>query len=190
VKVAVLQAWYGQEKELAATRQRVVAFAQGTGDGVAATRAARVCSILPTTDKALLEAALDLGRKGVKAGLAPARFLALGMAEYRSGDYAAAVEALEKAAQVGPDNNNPQSKGISAFYRAMSLFRLGKTDEARALALAAAAAMKPLPADLENPLADINDPINDLIVWLTCKEAKAMIGFDAPPANRAQPDGK
>ncbi len=34
--------------------------------------------------------------------------------------------------------------GTSAFFRAMSLFRQGKKDEARKLAIAAAAKMKPL----------------------------------------------
>jgi hypothetical protein len=55
------------------------------------------------------------------------------MAEYRSGHYAAALEALDAAASAGP--NNPQVTGMAAFYRAMSLFRQGKAEEARQLAL-------------------------------------------------------
>ena len=43
--------------------------------------------------------------------------------------------------------------GTSTFFRAMSLFRQGKKDEAGKLAIAAAAKMKPLPADEQNPLA-------------------------------------
>ena len=35
----------------------------------------------------------------------------------------------------------------------MSLFRQGKADEARKLAIESAAKMKPLPADEQNPLA-------------------------------------
>ena len=58
LKVAALQAWFGQEKELAATRQRILAFAKGTNDASTAERAAKACSILPSTDKAELEAAL------------------------------------------------------------------------------------------------------------------------------------
>ena len=71
------------------------------------------------------------------------RLLALGMAEYRSGNDAAAVEALLAAAR----GRHEQSRGyraLSAFFRAMSLFRQGKPDEARKLAIAAAAKMKPL----------------------------------------------
>ena len=79
--------------------------------------------------------------------------------------------------------------GTAAFYRAMSLFRQGKNDEARKLATEAAAKMKPLPADEQNPMAGGADH-DDLILWLAYKEAKALIGFDAPPAAPAKPDGK
>jgi hypothetical protein len=71
----------------------------------------------------------------------------------------------------------------------MSLQRRGRPDEARQLATEAAAKMKPLPADEQNPLAgDANH--DDLILWLAYKEARATIGFDAPPAASAKPDGK
>jgi hypothetical protein len=67
--------------------------------------------------------------------------------------------------------------GIAAFYRAMSLFRQGKEAEARQLALAAAAKMKPLPRDEQNLLAN-QTTHDDLILWLAYQEAKAMIKFD------------
>jgi hypothetical protein len=109
------------------------------------------------------------------------------MAEYRSGNDAAALEALLAAEKAGP--NNAIAKGIAAFYRAMSLFRQGKPDEARKVAIAAAARMKPLPNDEQNPLAN-GAYYDDLILWLAYKEAKAMIQFDAAPATLATPDGK
>ena len=76
----------------------------------------------------------------------------------------------------------PVVAGTSAFYRAMSRFRQGKRDEARELAIAAVAQMKPLPKDEKNPLAN-NASYDDLILWLAYKEAKALIQFDAarPP---------
>ena len=107
--------------------------------------------------------------------------MALGMAENRSGHYAAADEALDAAAKAWP--NNLRVTGIAAFYRAMSLFRQGKEDAARQLALAAAATMKPLPKDEQNPLAD-NATHDDLILWLDYKEAKAMMKFDEKKAER------
>src|SRR5262249_46670753 len=152
LKVAALQAWFGQEKDLAVTRKRVLTFARGTSDVWTAERAARVCSILASTDKADLEAALVLSRTAVKLNRRSAwTLMALGLAEYRSGNDAAGEEALLAAAQAGKDN--PLVTGISAFYRAMSLFRQGKPEEARTVALAAAARMKPLPRDENNPLA-------------------------------------
>jgi hypothetical protein len=97
------------------------------------------------------------------------------------------LEALVAAAKAGP--NNPQATGIAAFYRAMSLFRQGKEDSARQLALSAAAKMKPLPKDEQHPLAN-QATHDDLILWLAYKEAKAMIQFDAAPTARTTPDGK
>ena len=180
LKVAALQAWFGQEKELAATRQRILAFAKEASEVTTCDRAAKACSILPSTQKAELEAALALGRKAVEIGKGGDwNLLALGMAEYRSGNDAAADEALLAAVKAGPTNLDVT--GLSPFYRAMSLFRQGKRDEARKLAIAAAAKMKPLPADENNPLAG-NASDNDLILWLGYKEAKALIKFDAAPA--------
>jgi len=192
LKVAALRAWFGQEEEYAANRRRALALAKGTNDVILAERATKLSSILPSSDKAELEAALVLGRMAAKPGegeapYRPWRLLALGMAEYRGGDDPACEEALLAAEEAGKDI--PQVTGTSAFYRAMSLHRRGRLDEARTLATEAAAKMKPLPADEQNPLAgDANH--DDLILWLAYKEAKALIGFDAPPAAPAKPDGK
>ncbi len=187
LKVAALQAWFGQDKELAATRQRLVSFAKRTSYEGTAERVARACSILPSTDESELDAVLVIGRTGVKIAKQERTLLALGMAEYRSGNDAAANEALLAAAKAG--KNSAWVTGISAFYRAMSLFRLGKPDEARQLAIAAAVKMRPLPADEQNPLAN-NAHYNDLILWLAYKEAKTMIQFEAGRAAAATPDGK
>src|SRR5262249_20568401 len=107
--------------------------------------------------------------------------MALGMAEYRGGNYAAANEALLAVATVP---NYPFVTDTSAFYRAMCLFQQGKPDEARKLALATAAKMKPLPADEDNPLSG-NLPHEDLMLWLAYKEARALLKFEAAP-----PQGK
>jgi WD40 repeat protein/tetratricopeptide (TPR) repeat protein len=180
LKVAALQAWFGQDKELAATLQRIRAYARDASDADTPEQAAKACSIRASTNKGELDAALALARKAVELHkdeqFREWRLLALGMAEYRSGNYAAAVEALLAAEKAG--SNNAMAKGIAAFYRAMSLFRQGKPDEARKLAIAAAAQMKPLPIDEQNPLPNDAYPWDDLILWLAYKEAKAMIRFD------------
>jgi hypothetical protein len=102
------------------------------------------------------------------------------MAEYRSGNDAAAVEALLAAAKSG--SNNPIVTDIAGFYRAMCLFRQGKPDEARQLATAAVTRIKPLPKDEQNPLPNNAYPWDDLILWMAYKEAKTLIKFDAVPA--------
>jgi tetratricopeptide (TPR) repeat protein len=186
LKVAALQAWFGQHKEFAATRQRILATARGTNDMVTADCAAKACSLRASTDKAELEAALALGHTAVKIDKNREwNLLALGMAEYRCGNDAAAVEALLAAAKAG--SKNPPVAGTAGFYRAMSLFRQGKPDEARQLAIAAAAKMKPLPKDEQNPLAN-GAYWDDLILWLAYKEAKAMLEFDAAPRPKAEND--
>jgi len=186
-KVAALEAWFGMDKALAASRERVLATAKGTNQAHLADCAAKVCSLAPSPDKAQREAALDFGRIGVKFGNGNIwNLMSLGMAEYRNADYVAADKTLRAAVGVG---RNPGYgawvPGISGFYRAMSLFRQGKKDEARKLATETAAKMKPLPKDENNPLVG-NVMHDDLILWLAYKEAKALIGFDSPvpPSNQ------
>ena len=147
--------------------------------------------MLPSTDKARLAAALDLARKAVQLGKdsdnLPWFQIALGMAEYRSSHFAAADAALTAAVKLG--KNNPHVADTSALYRAMTLFRQGEEDEARMLATAAAAGMRPLPKDEKEALAD-NVIDDDFILWLAYKEAKALIKLEAAPTAPVPPNGK
>jgi hypothetical protein len=180
LKIAVLQAWFRQENDLAATRQRFLAFAKETTTAATAERAAKVCCLLPPSDKAQLETALALAREAVRLDQRSGwNLMALGMVEYRGGNYTAADEALRAAAEANLENERVRS--TSMFYGAMSLFRQGKKDEAGKLAAAAAAKMKPLPADENNPLSD-NANHDDLILWMAYKEARALIQFETAPA--------
>jgi tetratricopeptide (TPR) repeat protein len=183
LKVAALQAWFGQDKEFAATRHRVLASNGDTNLWYVVHWATESCSILPSNDKKEREAVLALARKVVKAEKNEWTLLSLGMAEYRSGNDAAAEEALRAAGEA--KKNNPHVAGTSAFFRAMSLFRQGKRDEARKLVTEAAATMKPLPKDEQNPLAGKATP-DDLILWLTYKEAKAMVQLDVTPPAKVE----
>jgi tetratricopeptide (TPR) repeat protein len=191
LELAALQAWFGQEKELAAICRRGLALAKNTTVPETAERAAKVCCLLPSTDKAQHETALALARKAVELGKDNPNLLwfqmTLGLAEYRSGHFAEADAALIAAAKIGRDNF--YVAGPSALYRAMSLFRQGKQEEARKLAIEAASKMKPLPCDEKDPLAG-NAYHNDLIVWMAYKEAKAIIQFEPAPAAPAPPGGK
>src|SRR5439155_9396456 len=124
---AALQAWFGQDKALAATCARALKVGKDTKDPTTAERVAKICSLRQAADKTH-EAALVLARRAVALGKGHVYRvyfqLALGMAEYRSGHYAAADAALLAASRLG--NKNYHVSGTSAFYRAMSLFRQGK----------------------------------------------------------------
>jgi hypothetical protein len=155
-KLTTLQAWFGQDQEHAATCRRGLEWAKDTTVNETADRVAKTCCVLPWTDQTQHEEVLALARKAVQLGKDSQYYLtwsqmALGMAEYRSGHFAEADAALITAANSA--QNNPWVAGTSPLYRAMSLFRQGKEDEARQLAIEAVSKMRPLPKDEKNPLA-------------------------------------
>jgi WD40 repeat protein/serine/threonine protein kinase len=190
IKIAALQAWFGQHKELAATCARTLRIVADTKDPTTAERTAKICSLHQTDDRTH-EAALVLARRAVELGEGHPYLvyfrMALGMAEYRSGHYAEADKVLLDAARYASQHYHISI--TSAFYRAMALFRLGKETEARKLAIAATARMRPLPADEKKPL-DGETNADDLILWMAYKEAKAMIKFDAQPPGKGKKERK
>ena len=197
MSVAALQAWFGQAEDFADSRRRLLAHAGASKKADAAERAAKSCSLLPSTDRAELDAAVALGFQAVALNKdsvwIPFSFLALGMAEYRAGQFDEADATLTTAIKHAIDHPNEARYDkivdrTASFYRALCLFRRGRPDEARALAIVAEAKMKPLPADEQNPLVGGND-WDDLILWLACKEAKALMQFDKPPAAPTPPGG-
>jgi WD40 repeat protein len=187
LRVAAVQAWFGQDTGFADTCRRALDFATGTFDAPTAERTAKICCLRPVEDTTRLGCALALARQAVDLGKnhdwLPWFQMALGMAEYRSGHFAEADAALFAAATGGKDN--PRLVGTSAFYRAMCLFRQGKEKEALELAAGAASEMKPLPKDEKNPLRN-NAGHDDLIVWMAYKEARALINPE-PPLPRRSP---
>ena len=72
---------------------------------------------------------LALG-KGAEAWWRPYAELARGMAEYRRGDHAAAVDWLERCVQRGRPDINIECQALRGFFLAMAQHRLGKHDEA------------------------------------------------------------
>ena len=178
-KVAALQAWFGRDADHVATCRRILELAAKTTDPSTAERAAKSCCLLPSSDPQLIDAALALARLAVDLGKNHGYMayyqMALGMAEYRHGNYAAADAALTAAEQAGKDNRHVRDS--ARFFHAMSLFRQSREAEARKLFTEAEAQMKPLPADERQPLANRAGP-DDIIVWLACKEAKALFGTE------------
>jgi hypothetical protein len=175
LNTGVMQAWLGQEKELAATCNRTLNALKETDNPAMAERAAKICSLRPM-DPIIHEAALVLARRAVDLGKKSAFLghfqMALGMAEYRAGNYENADAALIEASSLGKDHYHVSV--TSAFYRAMSLFRQGQEAEGRKLATDALAKMRPLPIDEKNPLVGRTN-IDDLVLWMAYKEVKDLL---------------
>ncbi len=181
IREAAEQAWLSKYDELAATCERALLFAKDTKDPTAAERSAKICSIRQADPKTH-EQALVLARRAVAIGKQHfylAYFqMCLGMAEYRSGNYEEANAALLEAHKLATKDNRIILQ-TSAFYRAMSLYRLGKEDEARKLFIETAATMHPVPVVDEKKLKDTSP--DDLIVWMSYKEALAHMFEALPP---------
>jgi serine/threonine protein kinase/Flp pilus assembly protein TadD len=108
---------------------------------------------------------LALARQAVKATPPkPYYWTTLGAAHYRTGDWKAAVEALEKALSLKSEGNN-----FDWFFLAMARWRLGAPEEARRCYDRAAAAMKKTQA------------VN-MELWRLGAEAAALMGLP-PPAS-------
>jgi eukaryotic-like serine/threonine-protein kinase len=178
IATAALAAWFDQTARYDAVCDRALAFARETTSPQVAERVAKVCS-LRSGVKDRQDGALTLVRQAVEQekGQNYVR-LALGMAQYRAGHFNVAVKTLD----LGPQTTGFVSV-TAGFYRAMSLFKAGEKDQAREVALKAAAAMRPLPKDPKNPLTD-SASADDVIVWLAYREAKELIGFPEAAAKK------
>jgi eukaryotic-like serine/threonine-protein kinase len=182
LSLAALLAWLGKDARYDAARRQILGFAKGNHDAETVCRAAQAGALRPSTDEEVSNAVLDLGRQAVELNKGACELLALGMAEFRSGRYRAAEDALLSAARGG---QNADAARISAFYRAMSLFQQGRKDEARDVAAKAITGMKPLPQD-ECDIVAGTEALSDLLIqWLAYKEARAMIPFDVVPQPKA-----
>jgi tetratricopeptide (TPR) repeat protein len=181
IRLAALQVWFGEDAAYEATSQRLLQWAATDACPRAADMVAKIRCFRPTVDGPSREAALTLARRAVELGqtdaLLPLYQMGLGVAEYRCAHYPAADVALNAAAQAGPAARPAYRQciqGTTGFYRAMSLFRQGKTADARLLFAETEANMKPLPTDEKDPLANGANH-DDLVLWLAYKEAKALL---------------
>ncbi len=190
LEVVTLQAWFGQDAQLDATCRMALEFARDTANPSTADITAKLCCLRPSDDREVLDPTLALARRAVELGkdhpYLPYFRMALGMAEYRSGNHAAADAALLAASKA--ERGNPVISGTTAFYRVMSLYRQGKQAEARRIATDALLQMRPLPADEDNPLTG-GASADDLILWMASKEARALLNLDAAQAPRSKPAG-
>jgi serine/threonine protein kinase len=175
-ELLIVQAWFDRSADYAASCRRLLKFTEDTMVPTTAERAAKACLLRADADRDILEQALVLARRAVDLGKEHQFLgwfqLALGMAEFRLGNYRAADKSLLAAERMAPIN--------SGFFRAMSLYRQGQATEARRLFDTAAAHMRPLPDDDQNPLAS-GASGDDIVIWLAYREAAAMLGIEASP---------
>jgi len=184
--LAIVQAWSGHDSDYEATRQRVIQRARGATDAGTAEKAAKAACLRSSTDLALLTNALKLADQAVELGKNDSNLpwyqLGLGLAEYRNGQYAAAERTMTDAGETVGDHHDlsvdwqHEIQGTARLFRAMSLFRQDKPEEARKVFRQAEAQMPPLPKDESKPIVDGKSFDRDvLVLWLAYKEAKALI---------------
>jgi hypothetical protein len=184
--VAARQAWFGHDADYDVTRHRLMQQTQVTNSAPEADRAAKAACLRPSTDAALLTKALSLAQRAVELGkndpLLRWYELGLGLAEYRNGQYAAAEHTLTITEQMSGDLH--VILGTARLFRAMSLFRDDKLEASQKLFSLAEAQMPPLPKDESRAFLDGRPAtIDDLILWLAYKEARALIEGNPTAAN-------
>jgi eukaryotic-like serine/threonine-protein kinase len=182
--LAVWQTWSGQDADYEATRCRLLRQAEGTDQATTAERAAKVACLRSSTEAALRTKALSFAQRAFELGKGgpqlPWFYLTLGLAQYRNGQYAAAARNLTIAEQTAADQQD--IPGVARLYRAMSLFRQDKLEEARKLLSQAEGQMPPFPKDETKPISDGRLASHDkMICWLAYKEAKALIKAPSAP---------
>jgi len=154
--VAALEVWFGRDPEHLATCRKLFAEAQATDVLPNKERAAKAYCLRPSSDPALLEQALGFAQQAVELGAKDVHLawyeLALGMAQYRRGDSAAAGQTLRAAEQAA--KGNALIAGPAQLFRAMSLFQQDRKTEAHLLFAEAEAQMRALPSDERWPLRE------------------------------------
>jgi tetratricopeptide (TPR) repeat protein len=183
VKLGAMAVWLVKTIEYEAWCKQLLIWGTATQNADDAERVAKVASLRPTKDPAiraevvaLAERAVSLTKDKNPGGLAW-RQMVLSMAYYRNGDYVSAERVLGTAQDAAESRASFYCAGTARLYRAISLFQMGRENEARELFTSTAAKIaqeKPLPADDQHPLST-GATHDDLVLWLALKEAKALI---------------
>ncbi|MFO0915119.1 MAG: serine/threonine-protein kinase [Pirellulales bacterium] len=179
--LATLQAWFRADTDYTATSRQALRIAATSKDPQTFERTAKICCLLPLLEPSELESARLFARQGADlakhSALPPYYLVALGMTEYRCGDYERAMERLLQAVQSPPDCFNLL---IAECFRAMCLHRLDRHAEAKQV-------LSEIHRLLLVPPQDANrwwglEPSHDLlIVWMSFNEAAELIGLHTQP---------
>jgi tetratricopeptide (TPR) repeat protein len=176
--LAAWQAWFGRTGGYEKTRQQFVKWAASNQEASPAQSAVKAYCLKPSTNAVLLAQALKIAQRGVEFQKGTPWLtwyqLALGMAQYRQGNYVEANDTLTAATRdAGKFQDVPPT---ASFYRVMCLFQLGRKDDARQLFTQAQAQMTPYPQDPNKPVVAGKAASHDVIIaWLAYREAKALL---------------
>ncbi len=174
--LATMQAWFGREGEHLETCRKFASRVEGTKDAFPAERAAKAFLLRPLVDATMREQAYKLAQHAFGQRHLHREeghyHLCLGMAEYRCGNFTAADAALLESERLC--GGAYHVRDTSRFFRAMSLFRQGRAEEARKLfATAVADLPAPPPPVGQRPTSGVGHDI--VIVWLIHHEAKELL---------------
>ena len=177
VQLAALEIWLGNEAQYLAARRRLLAQpddAYGRGlIGVVVESA----GLLPFSESAQADHLLRLAEElAARRPLIGKWAVIKAIVHFRCGQYEEAERIL---AEIGTGGDSTADTGD--FFRAMSLFHLGRQDEAKDLFELTAGRMKALPANERNPLAG-NATTEDLVLWLAYREARALLHLSSVKA--------
>ncbi|MBX3744074.1 MAG: serine/threonine protein kinase [Verrucomicrobiae bacterium] len=186
--LAVLQLWRNDPEGHERTRARLLAWSPGIVNPVHGGWVGRLAGLRDYPNPSQAAQALALAQRTVETGREHPMhswfLLALGMAQYRSGLYPAAVQTLieadDAAGQIGLVNR-VRLRGIIRLYRSMCLSRTGDAVQARQLFEESLETARPWPVDGRVP--PMNEfTCNDFILALAAQEARLLLRPSHPDA--------
>lgn len=188
LQLGVAQLWLGREDDYGATSAGLLDWAIGeSGSYAAAERGSKLASLRPQRDPAVAEKVLALAKRSVRLAAGdPGRLgwsnLALGMAEYRSGNFQEADETLQSAV-VNPDEIDIDVIEAASIYRAMAVFAGGDRTNGERLFREAEKEMRKMLVGAVNPF--VSGVSHDyLITRLAYREAAEVLGGSPALMNR------
>lgn len=177
--LAALQAWFGLEPEFRATQQQILAALPGAVEMSTVRDLTRGFCLKATATPEELGTVRTRAKKAfrLEGETDWSQRITMALVEFRTGHFEAAPFLLEKVTHYSAEWQARDS--IALFLRAMFRQQQGDVEQARQLAQEAVTLMHPWPADEQNPLTGAVD-VENLIEWLVCREAQALIGFEVP----------
>jgi serine/threonine protein kinase/Flp pilus assembly protein TadD len=179
MRVAALEVWLGRGSEYQTLCRRMLGWGADQGAWLPRGYAAAMSCLRPLPDPELQARALALAQQNFASAPTNASLpwhqFNLGVALYRAGRYPEAQRVLLASQQGGPAAQPNDRINIRAgCFQTMLLFQQGQSEAARRLLAQVGAQIPPLPEDVKWSLAQ-GAECDDLILWLTYKEARELL---------------